>query len=178
MDIAPLLDIPEVKPAIEQIAGRREQKMSPKRRHAIMQFRLGRTLSDWAGDAGEVGSEWRCYFFPADGEPSSLVPDVSYYSFERLPRALGEAREQPTVAPDIAVEVLSPDERKRTLQEKIALYFAFGARAVMVVDPARRTVVTFETVETSRLFGAGESVTLDRYPDLHIELDALFRNLD
>ncbi|HYL27458.1 MAG TPA: Uma2 family endonuclease [Candidatus Nitrosotalea sp.] len=121
---APELGIPEVKPAIEMLRGRWEQKTSPRRRHAILQSRFSATLTGWAGDRGEVGSEWRCYILPPKEKPSSLVPDVAYFSFERMPPEAGELRERPTIAPDISVEVLSPDDRRRLLDEKIGIYLA------------------------------------------------------
>lgn len=80
MDISPLIDIPEVKPAIEQIRREWCQKMSPKRRHSLAQLRMGAILTAWAGDRGEVGAEWRCFFCPPDEPATSLVADVSYFS--------------------------------------------------------------------------------------------------
>lgn len=177
MDIAPLIAIPEVKPAIEQIRGAWYQKMSPRRRHALAQFRMAERLTAWAGDRGEVGTEWRCYFFPSDEPATSLVADVSYFSFERLPLALGERREQPTIAPDIAVEIFSPDDSRRRLGEKIALYFEFGARAVVVVDPAAATFEVRDSPEAARTFRPGAVPTFGAYPDLRIDLDDLFRDL-
>src|ERR1700729_2450854 len=96
---------------VESIRGRREAKVSPKRRHALVQARVARILEDWAGDRGEVGVEWRFYLLE-DRAQSSLVPDVAYVSFERLPRSLpDDARERPRFAPDIAVEIISPGDR-------------------------------------------------------------------
>jgi len=155
--------IPEVKPAIESIRGRYAQKMSPRRRHAILQLRMGALLTQWAGGRGEVGTEWRFYISPAGEAPSSLVPDVAYVSFERLPLDLGEAREKPEIAPDIAVEILSPGDRLAPLEEKIAIYTANGSMAVIVVDPAAKTV---------RVCGS-----LDAFPGLRIDTEKLFENV-
>ncbi len=177
MDIAPLIDIPEIKPAIEQIRGVWHQKMSPKRRHSLAQFRMAAILTLWAGERGEVGTEWRCYFFPPDEKASSLVADVSYFSFERLPLELGEQREQPTIAPDIAVEIFSPDDSRKRLREKIALFFAFGSRAIVVVDPAEETLVVHDAPHANTTFARGAVPIVAAYPDLAIDLDALFRNL-
>ena len=177
MDIQPLIDIPEVKPAIEQIRGAWYRKMSPKHRHSLAQFRMATVLTEWAGDRGEVGTEWRCYFFPSNEPATSLVADVSYFSFERLPLDLGERREQPTIAPDIAVEILSPDDSRKRLREKIGLYFTFGARAVLVVNPAEGTVVSHDTTGEARTYRRGDVPKFGSYPDLDIDLDELFRNL-
>ena len=170
------LELPECKPAIESIRGRWESKVSPQRRHNILQTRLGMLLTQWAGERGEVGSEWRFYLAPAGEEPSSLVPDVAYYSFERLPRTLGELREKTALAPDIAVEILSPGDRPEVLTEKVALYLTNGTRSVLVVDPLARSVDVYEENATHRVVEP-ESATLRSYPDLRIETPPLFENL-
>jgi Uma2 family endonuclease len=47
-------------------------------------------------------------------------------------------------APDLAVEVLSPDDRPGYVREKIAEWLEVGTRAVWVVDPRDRTVTVHE----------------------------------
>jgi Uma2 family endonuclease len=176
MQVAPELGIPEVKPAIESIRGRWERKISPRRRHALLQLRIGTIFTEWAGDRGEVGSEWRCYLLDESSSPSSLVPDVAYYSFGRMPPELGELREKPTIAPDIAIEILSPGERRRLLEEKIALYFDNGSRLVIVVDPQTRLVEMRER-RGARIFKERDVASCDTYPDLRIDLGAIFARL-
>jgi Uma2 family endonuclease len=173
---APKLGIPEVKPAIEMVRGRWEPKMSPRRRHAILQARFCAILIEWAGERGEVGSEWRCYILPPKEKPSSLVPDVAYFSFERMPTELGELREKPTIAPDIAVEVLSPDDRRRLLDEKVGIYLANGCRLVAVVDPQTRSVEMHEPNGLRRFYEPAVAACA-AYPDLQIELTEIFARL-
>ena len=68
------------------------------------------------------------------------VPDVSFVRAERLPReGLGPGLLR--LAPDLAVEVLSPSESWSELEEKLADYTTAGTRLIWVVDPARRTVM-------------------------------------
>ena len=43
-----------------------------------------------------------------------------------------------TAPPEVAVEVLSPDDRASDVQEKIDDYLAFGIPAVWVIDPERQ----------------------------------------
>ena len=43
-------------------------------------------------------------------------------------------------APDLAVEVLSPDDRAGEVLEKVRDWLAAGTRSVWVVDPRTRTV--------------------------------------
>jgi Uma2 family endonuclease len=176
MQEAPELGIPEVKPAIESIRGAWEQKMSPRRRHSLLQGRMWGLLQQAFGNSGEIGTEWRFYLLPPGEAPSSLVPDVAYVSYDRMPESFGELREKPTIAPDIAVEILSPGDRMNTLGAKIHLYLANGTRLVIVVDPIDRTV-TFHEAHDTRV-AQGQSIAVpDAYPDLQIDLGALFAKL-
>ncbi|MGP6157116.1 MAG: Uma2 family endonuclease [Vulcanimicrobiaceae bacterium] len=177
MQNPPELGIPEVKPAIESIRGRWVQKMSPQRRHAILQSRLARAFTDWAETRGEVGTEWRFYLLPPGEKVSSLVPDVAFFSYARLPVELGEAREKPTVAPDIAVEVLSPDDRRALLEEKIELYFANDCKLVGVVDPGERVIEMHAAPNVMRAFGEGEAARSPAFDDLALDVTALFTGL-
>jgi Uma2 family endonuclease len=177
MQEAPDLGIPEVKPAIESIRGVWERKMSPQRRHALLQGRLWKLLDEALGGLGEVGSEWRFYLLPQSEKPSSLVPDVAFVSFERMPEDYGELREKPTIAPDIAVEILSPGDQRKTLDDKIGLYLANGTRLVILVDPKERTI-TFHESTGSRTIAQVQAIAVSAaYPNLEIDLNALFAKI-
>lgn len=66
-------------------------------------------------------------------------PDVMFYSNARWPKP--EAGQKlPPVAPDVAVEVLSPGDRRREVEAKVAEYLQAGVLAVWVVDFRKRTV--------------------------------------
>jgi Uma2 family endonuclease len=172
---APDLGIREVKPAIEQIRGRRYQKVSPKTAHSLLQARLAALLLQWAGERGVVGTEWRYYFLPEGEKPSSLVPDVAYLSYERMPPP-GELREKPTIAPDVAVEILSPKDRRTLLETKIEMYRTFGTKLAIVVDPETRTVTMHEAAGT-QTFAEPAAATSAAYPDLRIGTIELFARL-
>ncbi len=173
---APDFGIPEVKPAIESICGLWVRKVSPKRRHAILQYRISHILTEALGDLGEVGSEWRWAILPPDQKPSSLVPDVAYVSFERLPLDLGETREAAAIAPDIAVEILSPGDNRKFLRSKIDIYLRNGSLAVIVVDPIGRRIIVHEA-SGARMFEGEQTATIERYPQLQIELTKLFERI-
>lgn len=172
------LDFPDVeKPYVESIRGRLEPKMSPRRAHALLQAALAEQLRRWAAGRGEVGTEWRFYLLSGAGKPSSLVPDVAYVSFERLPRDLpSDARERPRIAPDIATEIVSPGDSKRTLGEKIDLYLRHGSRVVIVVDPRPRTVV-LHSPDGDSTHPARGTLAVRPYGDLVLDLDALFADV-
>src|SRR5215213_1613260 len=49
------------------------------------------------------------------------------------------------IAPDLAVEVLSPSDRMADALAKVAMYLQAGARLVWLVNPATRTIVVFQS---------------------------------
>jgi Uma2 family endonuclease len=174
-------DCSDDKPYVEVIHGRSERKMSPKWIHSFLQPRLARWLMDWAVGRGRVGTEWRFYFIPGENKPSSLVPDVAYVSYERLPRDVPkDARERPRIAPDIAVEIWSPGDRKKSFAEKVALYLAHGAQLVIVVYPAdapEKRQIAFHGAAGVALFPASGVLCVPGYEDLVLDVDALFEDL-
>lgn len=62
-------------------------------------------------------------------------------------------------APDLVVEVLSPDDRASEVAQKIELWLDKGARLVWVVDPKRRTVTVHRDPKHARTLH--ENHTLD-----------------
>lgn len=90
---------------------------------------LGRTF------AAETG-------FQISEDPDTVrAPDVA---FVRTGRPAAPRRGFYPGAPDLAVEVLSPDDRPGYVREKVAEWLESGARAVWVVDPRDRTVTVHE----------------------------------
>ena len=79
---------------------------------------------------------------------STNIPDVDYFSFARLPPV--DAVEQPylRVAPDLTVEILSPDESARRFASKLRFYLAHGVRLVWVVDPLTQTITAYTPGDT------------------------------
>jgi Uma2 family endonuclease len=68
------------------------------------------------------------------------VPDASFVLGDRLP-AEGIGPGLLKLAPDLAVEVLSPSETFSELEEKLEDYLVSGTQLIWVVDPVRRTVM-------------------------------------
>jgi Uma2 family endonuclease len=69
----------------------------------------------------------------ATGPDTVRGPDVSFIAQARVRAAGGAAYFEG--APDLAVEILSPSNRRRDVEEKIGEYFAAGGRMAWVVDP-------------------------------------------
>lgn len=90
---------------------------------------------------GKVTTE--CPISTADGVKGA---DVVWLSRPRM--AATNRKNCLTAAPEICVEVLSPDNSRREMAEKKALYFAAGAREVWFCD--RSGTMTFFTSAASR----------------------------
>lgn len=92
-------------------------------------------------------------------------PDVSYFSYERLPR--GEPLSgYPPVPADVVWEVLSPFDQAKDTSAKVAEYLAIGVRAVCVIDPDQRIVTTYTPGETPQVLSAADSWSLPEvFPD-------------
>jgi Uma2 family endonuclease len=66
-------------------------------------------------------------------------PDFSFVRKERLPRH-AIPKDFLRVPPDLAVEVLAPDETVADYEEKIAEYLSWGVRLIWLIDPNTQTV--------------------------------------
>jgi Uma2 family endonuclease len=170
--------LPETKPETEWLLGHAVRKVSPFRRHAMVQRAMGSALHDWARGKGQVGSEWRFRLAPPGEVRRPLVPDVAFMSYARLRALSDDDRELPPVAPEIAVEIRSPGDRARYLTHKKAVYFSTGTLVFIVVDPATRSAAVDDVDGTTSTFTGSDVMRVPRFPDLAISLDTLFADLD
>jgi Uma2 family endonuclease len=143
--------LPETKPETEWVRGRPLQKVSPQRTHSLLQGALTIALTQWATGRGETGPEWRFRVAPPGEVRRPLVPDVAYVSHDRLRPLTENELEVPPIAPDVAVEILSPDDRRPDVDDKIAVYLRSGCSLVIIVDPSRRAVELHDRVEMRHL---------------------------
>jgi Uma2 family endonuclease len=81
------------------------------------------------------------------GTRGTRAPDVSYY------RARPQTRGIVRGAPDLAVEVLSPDEGSAAVQDKVAEYLAAGVPLVWVLDTAREAATVHRPGQPARVLG-------------------------
>ena len=86
-------------------------------------------------------------------------PDVSFIKASRLPPRSETRRGSLRLAPDLAVEVASPDEREEDLQAKIAMYFEAGVPIVWVVRPDPETVEVLRRDGSRLQFRPGDTLT-------------------
>jgi Uma2 family endonuclease len=85
------------------------------------------------------------------------APDASFVAKERIP-AEGIPRTYWPFAPDLAVEVVSPNDRFDEVQEKVAEYFTAGTRLVWVVLPKTRTVLVYRGLHEVHSLSANDEL--------------------
>ena len=87
------------------------------------------------------------------------APDVSFLRTTASRRKGGGVRfiDGP---PDLAVEVLSPDDRMANILRKVAEYLEAGTPRVWVVDPDAETVTVYRS-ERSEVFVPGGTLASD-----------------
>lgn len=161
------------KPYIEILDGRRAPKVSSKRRHGVLQWRIAARLQELAGDRGDVATEWRCWLETEGRKATTLVPDVAFMSSERLSALGPAAREEPPFAPDVAIEIRSPDDRKAHVEDKMHAYLAHGCSAAIDVLPDEREIRVF-ALDGVRTYREGERFESTDLPWLTLDVTAVF----
>lgn len=105
---------------------------------------------------GAVGAE--CGFVLSRNPDTVRAPDVHFVRASRLangrmPRGFFEG------PPDLAVEVVSPDDRDNELAEKLSQYLRAGAQRAWVVRPELQTVTVHYPDGNAHTFEAGAFLT-------------------
>jgi len=141
----------------ELVRGELRMMIPPAYEHGRITFRLGYRLGEYVEPrqlgtilAAETG-------FLLSRDPDTVrAPDLA---FVRAERGTGPEHGYFPGAPDLAVEVLSPDDRPGYVREKVAEWLEAGTRAVWVVDPGARTVTVHEPRRAPSVLGEADSLS-------------------
>ena len=87
------------------------------------------------------------------------APDVAFLSTARLPHP--PPRGFAELAPDLAVEVLSPDDRPGEVLAKVGDWLNAGVRAVWVVDPIRVVARVYRADGSESILGETDALRGD-----------------
>ena len=101
------------------------------------------------------------------------APDVAFIRSARLPNPV--PRGYAEFAPDLCVEVLSPDDRPGKVLAKISDWLEAGCRLVWIIDPERRTARVYRADGSEALLTEADSLEgEDLLPGLSISLNEIF----
>jgi len=126
----------------ELVRGELRTMIPPSFAHGRITIRLTRPIANHV-DAHGLGTVVAAETgFLLSRDPDTVrAPDIA---FVRAARGPGPDRGYFPGAPDLAVEVLSPDDRPGYVRDKVAEWLEAGTLAVWVVDPTARTVTVHE----------------------------------
>lgn len=101
-------------------------------------------------------------------------PDVAFFSSERLPPGVRVTGYSQTV-PDLVVEISSPSDSRREVNDKARMWLSHGVRLVWVVHPDTRTVDVHRMDGEVSTLGEDDALDgLDVLPGFACPLSAVF----
>lgn len=110
--------------------------------------------------ANGLGQVWTEVGFRLASHPDTVrAPDVAFVRTDRLPAK--DARGFYRGAPDLTVEVLSPDDTSADIRKMIADYLDAGTPVVVVIDPGSRRAAIHRPGTPVRMLTASDTLDLD-----------------
>jgi Uma2 family endonuclease len=147
------------------------------RRHGSISVRISSVLAAWAYPRalGEL-FDGATGFVLRSKPPLVRCPDVAFVAAGRLsPDDIDEPVE---LAPDLAVEVLSPTNTVPEMLRKLNDYLGHGVRLVWIVDPEARTIAVHAPDASPRWLTSEETLDgSDVLPGFTTPVAALFAGL-
>ena len=124
-------------------------------RHGLVSLRLAARLLTFvdANDLGYVLDSSTGFRLPGG---NVRAPDASFVARDRFESGIPDGFAD--VAPDLAVEVLSPDDRPRAVLDKVGEYLQAGARLVWVIDPRAGRAVIYRSLTDVHELKAGDDL--------------------
>lgn len=140
----------------EIVNGKPEVKEMASLRHGAAIMRLGIRLGTHieANDLGGIYSPDTTFMI---GQNQRL-PDIAFLSKERIP-AENDLDGISSIAPDLAIEVISPNDILEKVTAKIEDYFAAGVRQVWLVSLRSRTVSIYDSPTKVTILTENEDLT-------------------
>ena len=122
-----------------------------------------------ANRLGVVGTE---FGYKLESDPDTVMaPDVSFVAQDRISLSPEGYHSGP---PDLAIEVLSPGDRKGYIERKLLLWLETGTRSVWLVDPRRRTVEVISSLSDRRTLYETDEFVDDTVPGFRVKVSEIF----
>ena|SRR5579875_299111 len=143
--------------------------------HAEIAFRIALLLHAFvvSRSLGRVFPDALAYILRRDPDVVR-IPDVSFIAQLRIPET-GMPEGFVPFAPDLAVEIVSPNDRASAVHDKVHEYLESGTRLVWVVWPHRRSVTVYLPEAAAReIESDGELEGGDVLPGFRVKVAELF----
>jgi Uma2 family endonuclease len=132
----------------ELLRGEIYEMAAPSATHPYISNKFGRFLDEYAEEhnSGYAFGD-SCSYILSDHD--ELIPDASFISNQRhssLPLPI-----RFNIAPDLAVEVVSPSNRPREMHNKVETYLQHGTKLVWVVYPIEKVIDVYRLADDGGL---------------------------
>ncbi|MFL6277352.1 MAG: Uma2 family endonuclease [Blastocatellia bacterium] len=106
---------------------------------------------------------------------NTRLPDVAFVSAAHIPET-GEPEGTWELAPDLAVEIISPSDLWEKVISKIEEYFAAGVRQVWLISPTYHTLTVYHSpTQATILTESDELASDDVVPGFRLKIAELFQ---
>jgi Uma2 family endonuclease len=143
----------------------------PKRPHGRICANLIIILGQYAksNQRGEVYAETGYHI---ERDPDTVLgPDVSFIARDRTGEPEDSFYPGP---PDLAVEVISPGDRRGQIERKLSLWLQAGTRSIWLVNPRMRTVEVISSIDERRLLNETDELVDDTVPGFRVKVSEIF----
>ncbi|MGD1904391.1 MAG: Uma2 family endonuclease [Leptolyngbyaceae cyanobacterium] len=172
LTLSEFLSLPETKPPSEYIEGEISQKPMPKTRHSRLQGKLTGAINQ-AAEAGQIAyafPELRCTF-----GNRSIIPDIAVL---RWPHIELDENDEPVddvrIAPDWAIEILSPDQSANRVTGNLLHCLKHGCQLGWLVDPRDRSIIVFQPQQQPEFCHQADSLLVLSDIDLSLTVQQVF----
>jgi Uma2 family endonuclease len=160
----------------EFIEGQAVPKVSPKAFHSMLTFTLTLLLRQTVKSQGRVYLEWAIKL-KRQGEDWAPVPEVTYVSYERLPKSW-KRNEACPVPPELVIEIISPGQNLKDFEDKAKDYFAAGVLRVWVVDPEGISITVLNPDGTSLTYTNDVKIVEPLLPGWELTTQQIFEEAE
>ncbi|HAX24544.1 MAG TPA: Uma2 family endonuclease [Chloroflexi bacterium] len=103
-----------------------------------------------------------------------LSPDAAFVRNDRLPPS-GGRQGFLMLAPDVAVEIVSPSDRASAVDAKVAEYLRAGTQLVLVVQPELRSIAVWTPDQRARVYREADEIDFgDVLPGFRLRVSDVF----
>ncbi|HEY9830518.1 MAG TPA: Uma2 family endonuclease [Stenomitos sp.] len=162
LSLEEFLKLPETEPASEYMDGQIIQKPMPQGKHSVIQGESVTAINAVVKPQkiARAFPELRCTF-----GGRSIVPDVSVFVWNRIPRdESGAIANVFQAAPDWIIEILSPEQSATKVTKKILHSLKYETQMGWLIDPDEQTIFVYQSNQQPEVFDeAKEQLTVPSF---------------
>lgn len=173
-----LLAMPDSRWGYELVRGKLKKYMPAGNLHGYIASKIGAFLTIFV-EENKLGAVFAAETgFTIFNNPDTVrAPDSAFVSNEKLAKH-GISRSFFPDAPDLAVEVVSPNDRKKDIEEKVQDYLTAGVKLIWIFYPQKQIVAVYrQNGNASVLFETDTLDGEDVIPNFRLPLEKIFGNL-